>query len=140
MDYLSDIRARPSLPDMVTQKKIDTGTARLNSKSLEEQENEIKKVAQQFESIFINQVFKEMRKTVPESGLFDSYAMDMFQGMLDEEMSNELSKGNGLGLRDMIYKQLSSLDEKIRSQTQAKVQTFKVSDIERVSRAYEANK
>ncbi len=55
-------------------------------------EKDIEKVSRDFESVFLNKLLSTMRKTIPKSGLFDSYASDMFQSMMDEEMSKEMAK------------------------------------------------
>lgn len=61
-----------------------------------------------FEAILLNIMFKQMKKTVPESKLFPkSYARETFEEMLDEELVNN-AKGTGLGIADTLYKQLSA--------------------------------
>jgi flagellar protein FlgJ len=71
---------------------------------------QIKKVSQEFESIFIGYMMKEMRKTVPDDPLMgNSPAKDIFDGMHDDAVSKELSKAGGIGLSTMIYKQLASI-------------------------------
>lgn len=67
----------------------------------------MKKVCKDFESIFLNMILKNMRSTVPQDSLFDdSSSIDTFQGMLDEQYANAMSQ-KGIGLADMMYKQLS---------------------------------
>lgn len=67
----------------------------------------MKKVCKDFESIFLNMILKNMRSTVPQDSLFDdSSSIDTFQGMLDEQYADAMSK-KGIGLADMMYKQLS---------------------------------
>jgi len=62
----------------------------------------------QFESIFVNMLMKNMRKTVIDGGLTPkSPAREMFEGMLDEEIAKEVSKEQGIGLAELMYKQLS---------------------------------
>ncbi|MBF0212308.1 MAG: rod-binding protein [Magnetococcales bacterium] len=66
-----------------------------------------------FEGMFIQQLFKSMRRTVPEDpkgGLFaKSHGEKMFQELLDGEYSKNLSRGNsGLGLKEAIFKQAVS--------------------------------
>ena len=71
----------------------------------ENDHKELKEACKDFESIFLNMMLKEMRKSVPTSD--DSYAMNTFNEMFDEEISKELSNGKGIGIADMMYKQLS---------------------------------
>lgn len=71
-------------------------------------EEKLKTACQEFEAYFVQQLFKEMRKTVPEGTLLEKSAgRDIFEDMLDEEYSKNISKGNGIGLANMLYKQLS---------------------------------
>ncbi len=63
-----------------------------------------------FESYFLQVMYKSMRKTVDSSGSFlsKSHAEEIFQDMLDEENSKRAAEsGNGIGLAQMLYKQLS---------------------------------
>lgn len=67
----------------------------------------LRETAQDMESMFVNMMFKSMRSTVDTSGLIEkSYGREVFEDMYYEEVSNKLSKGKGLGLSDMIYKDL----------------------------------
>ncbi|MGD0565893.1 MAG: rod-binding protein [Candidatus Goldiibacteriota bacterium] len=71
---------------------------------------QIKKVSQEFESIFLGYMLKQMRKTVPDDQLTgNSSAKDIFYDMHDDEVSKNLSKAGGIGIAAMVYKQLSSI-------------------------------
>lgn len=71
-------------------------------------EKALKKTCRDFESILVSMMFKEMRATVPKSSLLpDDQGEKIFQSMLDDKLSEEATKGNGIGLADMLYKQLS---------------------------------
>lgn len=64
-------------------------------------------VAKQFESIFTQMVLKSMRDASPGDPLFQSQAGDAWQGMFDQQLSVSLSsKGHGLGIADMLIRQL----------------------------------
>jgi flagellar protein FlgJ len=71
---------------------------------------ELKKLAQQFESIFMNQLMKSMRATLPKDGLLSSFSVDMYESMFDQEVAGEMSKGQGMGLADVLYTQLSRMN------------------------------
>ena len=73
-------------------------------------EKNIEKVSRDFESIFLQKLLSSMRKTVPKSGLLDSFATDMYRSMMDEEISKEMSKNKGMGLGEMIYNDLSNIN------------------------------
>jgi peptidoglycan hydrolase FlgJ len=64
-------------------------------------------VAQQFESIFINQMLKTMRESLPKDGLLSSDQINTFTDMLDQQLSLQLSNVNGgIGIADMMKRQL----------------------------------
>lgn len=67
----------------------------------------LRAVAQQFEAVFTQLVFKAMRDATPQGGLFDSEHTRLFQSMHDQQLSSDLaSRGKGLGLADAIFRQL----------------------------------
>ncbi|HOJ09788.1 MAG TPA: rod-binding protein [Clostridiales bacterium] len=70
-------------------------------------EKALKEVCQNFEEIFLQMMYKQMKATVPKSDLISEGAgREIFDSMLDEALMEEASKGNGIGLADMMYKQL----------------------------------
>lgn len=66
----------------------------------------LKEAAQQFESLFTGMVLKSMREANFGDSLFGSDQEDMYQGMYDDQIAAEISKGRGLGLADMLVQQL----------------------------------
>lgn len=88
---------------------IGSGAIRLpGNKSVGEKER-LKELCKDFESIFVHQMMKAMRKTIDkEDSLIDGgMGEEIFQDMLDSEYSKEASKTKSLGLSDMLYRQLS---------------------------------
>ena len=80
-------------------------------------EKDIEKVSRDFESIFLNKLMSSMRKTVPKSGLLESFASDMFQSMMDEEISKKMAKNKGMGMGEMIYNDLSDINRVRRGES-----------------------
>lgn len=69
--------------------------------------NRLRKVSEDFEALMINQMLKEMRKTVDKSGLIDGgMAEQIFEDMLYDEYAKEFSKTKTFGLADIIYNQM----------------------------------
>ena len=66
----------------------------------------IKQVAKQFESLFVQMMLKSMRDTVPENELFGSNAEKMYQDMYDKQLSTSISNARGIGLANVIERQL----------------------------------
>lgn len=72
-------------------------------------QEKLKQACNDFEGIFMNMMFKEMRASVQKTELTPSDSgRDIFEGMLDEELMNNASKSGGIGLSKMLYKQLST--------------------------------
>jgi len=62
----------------------------------------------EFESLFVNLLMKQMRKTVPTSGLVSGgMGEEIFTGMLDEEISRQMAHTQGTGLRGALLEQLT---------------------------------
>lgn len=78
----------------------------LNKAIEEKDEKELKKACVEFESYFLNMMFKSMRKTIVP-GMEKSNAQEMFQEMLDQQMCQDIAEGGGIGFSDMLYNQLS---------------------------------
>ncbi|QUH19060.1 rod-binding protein [Alkaliphilus sp. B6464] len=71
-------------------------------------------VCREFESIFINMILKQARSGMNTDGLTEkSYAREIFEDMQDEQMAQSMSKGQGIGLAQELYKQLSRNTNKI---------------------------
>ena len=67
----------------------------------------LRKSCREFEAIYINEMYKTMRKTVPESSLFKSdMANTLYQEMLDMEMARQTADGDGMGIGKAMYDQL----------------------------------
>ncbi len=66
----------------------------------------LKAVAQQFEGIFVNMMLKSMREATPKDGMLDSEQGNLYTQLFDQQLAQKLSTGKGLGVADMIVKQL----------------------------------
>ena len=78
----------------------------------------IRAVARQFEAVLMNMMLKSMRDTVPQDGITDSEQGKMFTSMLDQQLSTNLSQ-KGLGLTDVLVRQLSKFSQKPSDTTEA---------------------
>ncbi len=75
-------------------------------------EAELKSVAQNFESLFMQMLMKEMRNSVQKSGLLgNSRGMEFFESMYDEQLTQKLASSGGLGLGQMIYDRLKQVTQ-----------------------------
>jgi peptidoglycan hydrolase FlgJ len=67
----------------------------------------LREVARQFESIFTKMMLDGMRAASFGDPMFGSDEGDMYQSMMDDQLAIEMSQGKGLGLADMLIRQLS---------------------------------
>ncbi len=66
----------------------------------------LRQVARQFESIFTKMMLDSMRKASFGDPMFGSDQVDQYQGMMDDQLAVSLSQGKGMGLADMLIRQL----------------------------------
>jgi len=80
---------------------------RLKHVSRDNPEQAAKEVATQFEAMFIQMMLKSMRDAVPKGGLFNSNDMETYTEMADQQVAINLAKSGGIGLADVITRQLT---------------------------------
>lgn len=62
----------------------------------------------EFESMFVKLMLNQMRKTVEKQNMIHGgYAEDIFEDMLYDEYSKEISKNESLGIAEQIYTSMS---------------------------------
>lgn len=67
----------------------------------------LKEAADQFESLLLTMMIREMRATVPESALFpDTMANEIYTSLLDEQIAEKMAGSGGIGISRMIFDQL----------------------------------
>jgi flagellar protein FlgJ len=64
------------------------------------------KVAQQFESMFLSMMLKNMRATLPNSDPLASDGSKMATDMYDQQLAQTMSKGKGIGLAQALVAQI----------------------------------
>ena len=70
----------------------------------------LRRAAQELEGVFVQELFKAMRETVPEGGIVDGGpGEDMFSSMMDQTISSEAASGWERGLGAALYRQLKPL-------------------------------
>jgi flagellar protein FlgJ len=85
--------------DFAGLEKLKAGAANSDPQAL-------RQVAQQVESLFARMMIKSMRDAVGRDPIFGSDQAQTYQAMYDDQLSLELTKGKGLGLADMLVRQL----------------------------------
>jgi peptidoglycan hydrolase FlgJ len=67
----------------------------------------LRETCQQFEAIFVQQMLKEMRGTVPEGGLLPrNMGQDYFQEMMDAEVAKAAAIQGHFGIGEALFRQL----------------------------------
>ena len=111
-------------PSSVQTKDVDKGefAAQLATATEKAQEAKddakLKKTCQDMEAMFLNMMMADMRKTVQKSKLVDDSKEEIMTSMLDSEMTKNMAKAGGMGLADMMYRQLR-ITEKVEKNPQA---------------------
>ncbi len=74
------------------------------SDNSDRQNKKLYEACQEFESIFISYLLKNMRKTIPN--VEENFTREIYTSMMDEEVARAVAKGSGIGLADAIYSQI----------------------------------
>jgi flagellar protein FlgJ len=80
--------------------------AALKRESAAQSPESLREVAKQFESLFTSMMLKSMRDASMGNELFGSDQQDFYQDMFDTQLASQLSSGRGLGLADVLVRQL----------------------------------
>ena len=71
-------------------------------------QDKLKQACADFESLFLNYLLKSTRSSGSEGGFIDqSEESKLFKSMFDENLAKEISSSGGMGLGDLLFKQLS---------------------------------
>ena len=72
----------------------------------------LRATARQMEGVFLNMMLQSMRQAnamFTEDGLFQSRETEFYQGMFDKQLTTNIANNSGIGLADVIVKQLESM-------------------------------
>ncbi|WNP33034.1 flagellar assembly peptidoglycan hydrolase FlgJ [Enterobacter kobei] len=78
----------------------------LKSKAGQDPGANLRPVARQVEGMFVQMMLKSMREALPKDGLFSSDSSRMYTSMYDQQIAQQMTAGKGLGLADMMVKQM----------------------------------
>ena len=71
------------------------------------EESKLRVAAEQFEAIFTQTLLRQMREAMPRGGLFDSDQGRFYEQMFDQQLASSLGAHGGLGLSDILVRQLA---------------------------------
>ena len=111
--YITDIKMknadipREDLQGVSGTENINDFESKLQNAINNRDEKALKETCQQLEEVFLQMMYRQMKATIPKSDIFpESIGKEIFDSMLDECLIKEAAKANGIGLSDMMYKQL----------------------------------
>lgn len=78
----------------------------------------LREVAGQFEALFIQTMLENMRAAELDDPLFGSDQQKTYQSMLDQQLAVEMANGRGIGLADMLVRQLGGKPDQSQPQSQ----------------------
>ena len=67
--------------------------------------SDTQEAARDFESYMVETMIREMRKTLPE-GMFQSTGTEMFSGMFDQALAQEIASAGGMGLAEAMIRDM----------------------------------
>jgi peptidoglycan hydrolase FlgJ len=79
---------------------------KLAAKGAQPSPDTLKKVASQFEALFMNMMLKSMREASLGDDVFGSDSGNFYRDMYDQQLSMSLAKNQGMGLTNILVKQL----------------------------------
>ena len=83
------------------------GLAEMRAQSRVDPQASLRKVAKQFESIFIQMMLKSMREASMGDDIFDSDQSRLYRDMFDKQIALDMASGKGIGIADTLVRQLS---------------------------------
>ncbi len=67
------------------------------------------KAGQEFEALLINQMMKSMWSAIPNNGMLSgSREEEYYRDMLNEAIAKDVSEGQGIGIKQVILKELKN--------------------------------
>ena len=114
------------------------GTPRQPGESSES--DPLREVAQEFEALFIQQMFDAMRDTIDreDSLFYGGVAEEVFEDMLYEQYALTMARTANTGIADMIYDQFAGRSDGADAAGEASAQVRSLMDSAARERAYDA--
>ncbi len=100
----------------------------------------LREVAQEFEALFIQQMFDAMRNTIDreDSLFYGGFAEEVFEDMLYEQYALTMARTANTGIADMIYDQFSGRSDGAAAAGEASAEVRSLMDAAARERAYDA--
>ncbi|MEZ5499543.1 MAG: flagellar assembly peptidoglycan hydrolase FlgJ [Steroidobacteraceae bacterium] len=92
--------ATPGIPVTTNAKPVETLPPNRTS--------DLKQAAREFESLFVNMMLRSMREASFGDPNFDSSGGDLYRDMFDEQIARSMSRRGGLGIAEILIRQLDT--------------------------------
>jgi murein DD-endopeptidase MepM/ murein hydrolase activator NlpD len=120
--FLSSISQPPADLLASSGNQLDGKVRAAQSATGDKRKAELKKVAQEFEAVFIAQMLKVMRETIEEAGSAEGgFGKSIYTEMFDQEIALNMARHGTLGIANILYQNLASTvesEEKKSGETQ----------------------
>ena len=96
---------------------LDFGAlGRLRGEAAQKPGGALRETAEQFEAYFLQQMMQAMRKTIDKSEMVDQGNVEMYEDLMDKEISLQMVKRGGIGLADMLEQQMQKFGKQATAQ------------------------
>ncbi|MCR9212469.1 MAG: rod-binding protein [Proteobacteria bacterium] len=88
--------------------EVNVTHARNDARSLEK----TREAAEEFEAFFLSQFLNSMTSGLQTDGMFGGGESEkVFRGMLNEEYAKTISRQNGIGVADAVFREMLAMQE-----------------------------
>jgi flagellar protein FlgJ len=92
-------------------KNLSQANGTVDKSTSPEEAKKIDEASKNFEALLLHQMLKSMWESVPAGGLFgDTNESQMYRDMFNEALADSISEGQGIGVREVIVRDLRRLE------------------------------
>ena len=117
--------------------KVAQELSSIKTSNARNDKEKLKKVCTDFEAIFIEKLWEEMKKTVSKNGLFSDPINNQYIDLFDFEFARKLAQQGGIGLSKFLYNNLVNQLEK-KSEHTIEPKNIKIQDVNNIHKKINA--
>jgi len=87
---------------------VDFNRKVLQDATLTPEQRKLKAVCREFEAVMIGQMLSQVSASSKGGMLDGGSAMRTYRSMMDDALARDIAHGEGMGVADMLYKQLAA--------------------------------
>ena len=77
--------------------------------SKRKEEAKLKDACQQFEGLFLSQILKEMKKSIPKNEEDKKQEKEMYEEIMYDEIAKSMAASGGIGMANVLYQQMKDI-------------------------------